>query len=121
MLKKNPKMKSKFSRPSKDNLFEPDYVHKGNKIDCVGCSSKRLAHRPERLEKEEPLVFYGTIGSANQVLRDAQVRDELNRQTGIMCFEMEAAGLMDNFPCIVIRGICGTFPKLRLLSYGDIS
>jgi hypothetical protein len=26
---------------------------------------------------------------------------------GIICFEMEAAGLMDNFPCLVIRGICG--------------
>jgi hypothetical protein len=24
---------------------------------------------------------------------------------GILCFEMEAAGLMDNFPCLVIRGI----------------
>jgi hypothetical protein len=23
----------------------------------------------------------------------------------IMCFEMEAAGLMDTFPCLVIRGI----------------
>jgi hypothetical protein len=25
---------------------------------------------------------------------------------GIICFEVEAAGLMDNFPCLVIRGIC---------------
>jgi nucleoside phosphorylase len=24
----------------------------------------------------------------------------------VLCVEMEAAGLMDNFPCIVIRGIC---------------
>src|SRR4029077_6880907 len=24
----------------------------------------------------------------------------------ILCFEMEAAGLMDSFPCLVIRGIC---------------
>jgi hypothetical protein len=24
----------------------------------------------------------------------------------VTCFEMEAAGLMDNFPCLVIRGIC---------------
>lgn len=23
-----------------------------------------------------------------------------------MCFEMEAAGLVDNFPCLTIRGIC---------------
>ena len=24
----------------------------------------------------------------------------------MLCFEMEAAGLMDEFPCLVIRGIC---------------
>lgn len=24
----------------------------------------------------------------------------------IICVEMEAAGLMDSFPCLVIRGIC---------------
>jgi nucleoside phosphorylase len=23
-----------------------------------------------------------------------------------MCFEMEAAGLMNHFPCLVVRGIC---------------
>ena len=25
---------------------------------------------------------------------------------GILCFEREAAGLTNNFPCLVIRGIC---------------
>jgi nucleoside phosphorylase len=24
----------------------------------------------------------------------------------VLCFEMEAAGLMNDFPCLVIRGIC---------------
>ena len=27
-------------------------------------------------------------------------------EMGVLCFEMEAAGLMDSFPCLVIRGIC---------------
>jgi hypothetical protein len=31
----------------------------------------------------------------------SQAQDE-----GVICFEMEAAGLMDHFPCLVIRGIC---------------
>jgi nucleoside phosphorylase len=35
-----------------------------------------------------------------------QTRDRLAQQLGgNICFEMEAAGLMDNFPCLVIRGI----------------
>jgi nucleoside phosphorylase len=25
---------------------------------------------------------------------------------GVLCFEMEAAGLMNSFPCLVVRGIC---------------
>ena len=24
----------------------------------------------------------------------------------MLCFKMEAAGLMDDFPCLVVRGIC---------------
>lgn len=39
-------------------------------------------------------------------MRSALRRDELRDQWDILCFEMEAAGLMDHFPCIVIRGIC---------------
>ncbi|KAL4963849.1 uncharacterized protein BDV14DRAFT_175632 [Aspergillus stella-maris] len=39
-------------------------------------------------------------------MKDALLRDEWAREEGIICFEMEAAGLMDSFPCLVIRGIC---------------
>jgi nucleoside phosphorylase len=30
----------------------------------------------------------------------------LSQQHGVLCFEMEAAGLMNNSPCLVVRGIC---------------
>jgi len=53
-------------------------------------------------------VHYGLIASGNQVIKDAKFRDRLNESLGgnILCVEMEAAGLMNDFPCIVIRGIC---------------
>ncbi|KAB8223289.1 purine and uridine phosphorylase [Aspergillus novoparasiticus] len=53
-------------------------------------------------------VHYGLIASGNQVIKDATLRDKLDREFGshVLCVEMEAAGLMNNFPCIVIRGIC---------------
>ena len=56
----------------------------------------------------EPQIHYGLIASGNQVIKDAVTRDKLNESLGghVLCVEMEAAGLMDNFPCIVIRGIC---------------
>ena len=53
-------------------------------------------------------IHYGLIASGNQVIKDATRRDKLNKDLGgdVLCIEMEAAGLMHNFPCIVIRGIC---------------
>ncbi|KAJ5727661.1 hypothetical protein N7493_005481 [Penicillium malachiteum] len=53
-------------------------------------------------------VHYGLIASGNRVVKDAFSRDRLNEQLDghVLCFETEAAGLMNDFPCIVIRGIC---------------
>lgn len=34
------------------------------------------------------------------------MRDTLVKEKDVLCFEMEAAGLMNHFPCLVIRGIC---------------
>ena len=39
-------------------------------------------------------------------MKDASVRDRLAAEKDVLCFEMEAAGLMNHFPCLVIRGIC---------------
>ncbi|KAL6701697.1 hypothetical protein J3F84DRAFT_392180 [Trichoderma pleuroticola] len=53
-------------------------------------------------------VHYGLIASGNQVINDAKFRDNLNQSLGgnVLCVETEAAGLMNDFPCLVIRGIC---------------
>lgn len=34
------------------------------------------------------------------------MRNDCKKLGGVLCFEMEAAGLMNTFPCLVIRGIC---------------
>jgi nucleoside phosphorylase len=39
-------------------------------------------------------------------MKDDATRDRLAAEKGVLCFEMEAAGLMNHFPCLVIRGIC---------------
>jgi ankyrin repeat domain-containing protein 50 len=39
-------------------------------------------------------------------MRHGATREKFRKEKGILCFEMEAAGLMDNFPCLIIRGIC---------------
>jgi hypothetical protein len=39
-------------------------------------------------------------------MRHGATRDELRTEQDILCFEMEAAGLMRVFPSLVVRGIC---------------
>ena len=53
-----------------------------------------------------PRVFYGTIVSGNQLVANAAVRNQLRKDLEALCIEMEAAGLMDDFRCLVVRGIC---------------
>ena len=52
------------------------------------------------------MVHYGLIASGNKLIKDALLRDALIAEKDVLCFEMEAAGLMNHFPCLVIRGIC---------------
>jgi nucleoside phosphorylase len=62
----------------------------------------------ERVPRKKlvPRVYYGTIGSSSLVIKDGISRERLKEDLGILCVEMEAAGLMDRFSCLVIRGIC---------------
>lgn len=88
-----------------DILFESTYNHVGGPT-CENCSTDRLLERTKR-GSLEIMVHYGTIASGNQVIKDGVIRDRLSSELGgVLCFEMEAAGLMNSFPCLVIRGIC---------------
>ncbi|OJJ35859.1 hypothetical protein ASPWEDRAFT_69133 [Aspergillus wentii DTO 134E9] len=91
-----------------DLLFQPAYHHVngGYTSTCQSCHTDQLIPRTPR--KKQPVrVHYGTIASGNQVMRDGVTREHISTQLGgILCFEMEAAGLMNSFPCLVIRGIC---------------
>ncbi|OGM40936.1 hypothetical protein ABOM_010325 [Aspergillus bombycis] len=89
-----------------DILFESSYEHPEGQMMCEKCDREKIVARAKRGHNEVVLHF-GTIASANQVMRDGITRDKLASELGgVLCFEMEAAGLMNNFPCLVIRGIC---------------
>lgn len=100
-------LQSKFSYPGEENdlLFEANYDHVKDSNKCINCNGEKLKKRSRR-DTLRPHVFYGTIACGNQVMRHGETRDKIASQFGGLCFEMEAAGLMDDFPCIVIRGIC---------------
>lgn len=111
LAQERPLVRQDYSRPdlATDKLFKPELIHDdicGNNDQCVHDES-HLVSRHERTELEDsPAIHYGTIASGNKVIRDAIVRDKLAKEKDVLCFEMEAAGLMNHFPCLVIRGIC---------------
>ncbi|KAF3933083.1 Ankyrin-1 [Dactylellina cionopaga] len=71
---------------------------------CKYCDKSKVVKRKARTDMQ---VHYGLIASGNQVIQDALLRDNLNKEFGgsILCIETEAAGLLNDFPCLVIRGI----------------
>ncbi|KAF3907864.1 hypothetical protein ABW20_dc0107339 [Dactylellina cionopaga] len=113
VLEKYPRMRSKYKRPnqSSDLLYKPEIIHPSeNELGCAtvcGDNLSSLVSRPGRTEDEDnPAIHYGRIASANQLMKDATFRDQLAAEEDVLCFEMEVAGLMNHFPCLVIRGIC---------------
>ncbi|KAK5056146.1 hypothetical protein LTR84_012699 [Exophiala bonariae] len=112
VLEKRPRLRKNYVRPPRghDVLYQSTMVHQNDYKDCLnGCGQdpRSLVLRPERTEDEDDIVIhYGQIASANQLMKDALVRDQISNEHDVLCFEMESGGLMNNFPCLVIRGIC---------------
>jgi nucleoside phosphorylase len=109
ILEQRPRLQSKYKRPnaSNDRLYQSTVVHPADEASCAAACGDELISRPERAEEgDNPTIHYGLIASANQLMKNATVRDKLAVEKDVLCFEMEAAGLMNHFPCLVIRGIC---------------
>ena len=117
-----PRLAPKYLRSDslEDILFRADYTHINEDIadhevlpdasedeeeeSCRLCDKTKTVRRKPR----DMRIHYGLIASGNQVIKDAAFRDRLKKDLGghVLCVEMEAAGLMNDFPCLVVRGIC---------------
>lgn len=107
----------------KDILFKSSYDHLDNTTSntddedldgdededeeqgpCRLCDRSMIVKRKDR----EMRIFFGLIASGDKLIKDAASRNKLNKDLGgqVLCIEMEAAGLVNHFPCLVIRGIC---------------
>ena len=97
-------------------LFPTEYTHPGGPTphgyrysdeSCdEGCDRSRAVTRPPRPPGKELVVHHGAVASGNLLVRDAEFRDKMVEEHGVICFEMEAAGLVGHFPCLAVRGIC---------------
>ena len=97
-------MRYSFPTHERDQLFLPSYPHQSGGS-CDQCDVRQTISRDPRLDND-PEVHYGNIKSANIVVKDPAAREALKKDMNILCVEMEAAGLMDTLPCLVIGGIC---------------
>lgn len=113
LVDQRPRLRPRYQRPdpSTDRLYRSNVVH--TSLPNVPCSqfcgddeAKLVPRSSRKAEEDDPKVHYGLIASGNKLLRDAGVRDLISSKSKALCFEMEAAGLMNHFPCLVIRGIC---------------
>ncbi|KAA8622019.1 Kinesin [Pyrenophora tritici-repentis] len=106
MVRNKPQMAQTFTHQGMehDYLYEPDCPHTGGET-CDGCDIRKTVKRQPRITSD-PCIHYGNIASGNKVIKNGHCRDRIAQELGVICFEMEAAGLIDSFPCLVIRGIC---------------
>jgi nucleoside phosphorylase len=101
-FQKNHKMVARYSHPGIDRdgvKGKDDVYHLQGGKETV------------RKARSTPEIHYGTIASSYVLEKSAHQRDAVlawlkEENIEPICFEMEAAGLMNNFPCLVIRGIC---------------
>jgi nucleoside phosphorylase len=111
-----PKLRTKLTWPvqggraAADRLYQAKYQHEGTPgAGCGGCDVRMLVpwreNRPPSSDNS-PNVHYGVIASGGKEFECGVARDQAKEALGVKCFEREAAGLMDNYPCLVIRGIC---------------
>ncbi|OHW96584.1 kinesin light chain [Colletotrichum incanum] len=128
--------RSLYQRPplTADFLFEPGYLHRHRdsqncncsdsgaceiarstsceKLQCDGgrvVSRKRLkAEHPgdDAVTAEGPQVFVGRVGSGDTVMKSGLDRDRVAAQHSLIAFEMEGAGVWDEIPSVVVKGVC---------------
>jgi nucleoside phosphorylase len=96
----NPRMAARYAHPGLTNSTPANDI----------CHFRDGSVLQQEL-RAEPEIHYGIIGSSNILEKSAKHRDQIVDRLAadgieVMCIEMEAAGLMNNFPCLVVRGIC---------------
>jgi nucleoside phosphorylase len=116
---------------TEDKLFKSTYQHKHHKpLECPICANDngrddicdtavRLSCEQLECDEQElvrhvhsarpfnPVVHFGLIASGDIVMKSGEDRDEIATRDEVIAFEMEGAGVWENFPyCLVIKGVC---------------
>ncbi|CRG87287.1 hypothetical protein PISL3812_04304 [Talaromyces islandicus] len=138
------KARYRLLREDEDLFFDPSYHHihrshcpakicdvpttgickSAQETSCqeLQCDTTYLARRRPPYEKTPLGIHSGVFASADMVMRDAQVRDELARTHKVLAFDMEAAGVWDLSPhVVVIKGVSDYGDSHKTKQWQDIA
>jgi ankyrin repeat protein len=77
--------------------------------DVLGCDVEASGTPSRRMRFASgvptPLVHIGTVGGTS-VMKSGEHRDTIARENDIIAFEMEGAGVWEDLPCIIVKGVC---------------
>jgi nucleoside phosphorylase len=102
-----PLLEEDYSRPAResDRLFASEFVHTSKTTCEESCATrleKIITRRTRKVNNGGPYIHYSIIASGNQLIKDAMMRDRYAEEKDVLCFEMEAAGIMNDFPSLII-------------------
>lgn len=108
VLQGEPELAAVYPGATQDRLYEATYRHVSDGMSCEECACDGKLVSRVRLEQSDgqPMVHFGLIASGDTVMKSGEDRDAIVRQTGVIGFEMESAGVWDVLPCVVIKGAC---------------
>ncbi|KAI1413401.1 hypothetical protein F5Y13DRAFT_29442 [Hypoxylon sp. FL1857] len=108
VLQCEPGLAAQYPGVTHDKLFSPTYRHiaDGKSCDECGCNGPLIPRTRLQQDNHQAVVHFGLIASCDKVLKSGQDRETLFREEAVIGFEMEGAGVWDNFPCVVIKGAC---------------
>ncbi|KAH6972231.1 nucleoside phosphorylase domain-containing protein [Ilyonectria sp. MPI-CAGE-AT-0026] len=119
--------KYRYPGSAEDKLYSADYTHihrtscdlcvsgsgdfcESSKASCAetGCDEANLVVRAFPFEDDDytPEIFIGRVGSGNTVMKSGKDRDRIAAAHNLIAFEMEGAGIWEEIPCIVVKGVC---------------
>jgi nucleoside phosphorylase len=130
ICKKKDFEKSKYPGASEDKLHESAYRHKHHssaicatcakcesneddtcdealELSCfqLECDDRRLVQRT-RMSSGELQIHFGRFASGDRVMKSGYYRDKIASKEKVIAFEMEGAGVWENFPTIIIKSVC---------------
>jgi nucleoside phosphorylase len=99
-------LKISYPGDQRDVLLSQNYSHK--KTGCQCSQSPPTDNTVIDRQRELgilPWIHFGNLASGDTVMMTAKGRDGIAKKEQVIGFEMEGAGVWDNLPCILVKGV----------------